>query len=175
MNASRQAPTLPPRPVGSPCPSSTLMSSSATIAARAAGDLDGDRDGVTLRQLGGLEADDDQRLRAVEPGRPLGLDRVEDPQLAGHSLACTIWRTASVPASHVGNTMPAVARNVGRRWIAHPRLGDHAEDPLAADRPSGPGSALRPNPGSRRLSHHPFGVSIRTDSTKSSMWVWLVA
>ena len=38
-------------------------------------------------------------------------------QLAGHSLACTIWRTASQPASQVGNVMPAVARNVGRRWM----------------------------------------------------------
>ena len=67
-------------------------------------------------------------------------------QFAGHSLACTIWRTASVPASHVGNTMPAVARNVGRRWIAHPRLGDDAEDPLAADHQAvgaGPGARAR--------------------------------
>ena len=54
-------------------------------------------------------------------------------QLAGHSLACTIWRTASAPASHVGKTMPAVARNVGRRWIRIQASRDHAEDALTAD------------------------------------------
>ena len=96
-------------------------------------------------------------------------------QLAGHSLAWTIWRTASVPDSHVGNTMPAVARNVGRRLDPHPRLGDHAEDALAADDHPVGRRARRPSPGRRRLSHQPCGVSIRTDSTKSSMWVWLVA
>ena len=95
-------------------------------------------------------------------------------QLAGHSLACTIWRTASAPASQVGNTMPAVARNVGRRWI---RIQASVITPRMPSLPitirSGLGPA--PEPGSRRLSHHPCGVSMRTDSTKSSMWVWLVA
>ena len=32
-----------------------------------------------------------------------------------------------------------------------------------------------PEPGSRRLSQTPLGVSARTDSTKSSMWVCSVA
>jgi hypothetical protein len=32
-----------------------------------------------------------------------------------------------------------------------------------------------PDPGSRRLSHGPRGVSARIDSTKSSMCVWRVA
>ena len=45
-----------------------------------------------LRHLGRLEADDHQRLRAVEPGRPLRLLRVEQaevrrPQLGLHDLA----------------------------------------------------------------------------------------
>ena len=38
-------------------------------------------------------------------------------RLAGHSLACTRWRTASQPADHDENVTPAVARNTGRRWI----------------------------------------------------------
>ena len=37
-------------------------------------------------------------------------------RLAGHSLACTRWRTASQPWSHDPNVTPAVARNTGRRW-----------------------------------------------------------
>ena len=95
-------------------------------------------------------------------------------QLAGHSLACTMWRTATVPVAHDGKTIPAVARNVGRRWI---RIQASVMRPRTPSLPmtmrSGLGPA--PEPGSRRLSHQPLGVSIRTDSTKSSMWVWLVA
>ena len=70
--------------------------------------------------------------------------------------------------------MPAVARNVGRRWI---RIQASVITPRMPSLPitirSGLGPA--PEPGSRRLSHQPCGVSMRTDSTKSSMWVWLVA
>ena len=91
-------------------------------------------------------------------------------QLAGQSFACTIWRTASVPISHDGNTMPAVARKVGRRWIRiHASLITPRMPSLPITSRSGLGPA--PEPGSRRLSHHPLGVSMRTDSTKSSMCV----
>ena len=95
-------------------------------------------------------------------------------QFAGHSLACTIWRTASVPAAHVGNTMPAVARNVGRCWT---RIHASVITPRIPSLPTTMRSGLGPGAraGRRRLSHQPFGVSIRTDSTKSSMWVWFVA
>ena len=91
-------------------------------------------------------------------------------RFAGHSLACTIWRTASVPASHVGNTMPAVARNDGRRCT---RIHASVITPRIPSLPTTIRSGLgpAPDPGRRRLSHHPFGVSIRTDSTKSSMCV----
>jgi hypothetical protein len=70
--------------------------------------------------------------------------------------------------------MPAVARKVGRRWI---RIQASEMTPRIPSLPmtmrSGLGPA--PEPGSRRLSHQPAGVSMRTDSTKSSMCVWLVA
>ena len=95
-------------------------------------------------------------------------------RLAGHSLACTIIRTASQPAAHESNVIPAVARNTGRRWI---RIHASVTMPRIPSEPitirSGLGPA--PLPGRRRLSHHPLGVSIRTDSTKSSMCVWFVA
>ena len=95
-------------------------------------------------------------------------------RLAGHSLACTICRTASYPAAHDGNVTPAVARYCGRRCrrihapVMIPRMPS-----LPITIRSGDGPA--PEPGRRRDSHHPRGVSMRTDSTKSSMWVWLVA
>ena len=91
-------------------------------------------------------------------------------RLAGHNLACTIIRTASQPAGHESNVIPAVDRNVGRFWI---RIHASVTTPRIPSEPmtirSGLGPA--PLPGRRRLSHHPCGVSIRTDSTKSSMWV----
>ena len=144
-------------------------------AAGGAGDVDRHADGVALRQLGRLEADDDAAtaVPSSPAARPASTgSRMR--QFAGHSLACTIWRTASVPASHVGNTMPAVARNVGRRWIRiHASVMTPRMPSLPITMRSGLGPA--PEPGSRRLSHHPLGVSMRIDSTKSSMWVWLVA
>ena len=70
--------------------------------------------------------------------------------------------------------MPAVARNVGRAWMRiHASVMTPRMPSLPMTMRSGDGPA--PEPGRRRLSHQPCGVSIRTDSTKSSMWVWLVA
>ena len=85
-----------------------------------------------------------------------------------------MWRTASQPAAQSANVTPAVARNTGRRCT---RI--HA-DVMMPRMPSLPiiirsGDGPAPEPGSRRDSHQPRGVSTRTDSTKSSMWVWLVA
>ena len=54
-------------------------------------------------------------------------------RLAGHSLACTMWRTASYPAAQSANVTPAVARNTGRRCTRIHADGDDAEDALAAD------------------------------------------
>ena len=128
-----------------------------------------------LRQLGRLEADDHQRLRAVEPGRPLRLVRVEQaevrrPQLGLHDLADA---PRCRPPSE-SNVTPAVARKVGRRWMRiHASLMIPRMPSLPITIRSGDGPA--PEPGKRRDSHQPCGVSMRTDSTKSSMWVWFVA
>ena len=95
-------------------------------------------------------------------------------RFAGHSFACTIILTASQPAAHESNVIPAVARNTGRFWIrthASETMPKIPSEPITIRSGLGPA----PLPGRRRLSHHPFGVSIRTDSTKSSMWVWFVA
>ena len=83
-------------------------------------------------------------------------------------------RTASYPEPQVGNRTPAVARKRGRactRTQASEMMPRIPSLPITMRSGLGPA----PLPGSRRDSHHPFGVSIRTDSTNSSMWVWLVA
>ena len=70
--------------------------------------------------------------------------------------------------------MLAVPRNRGRAWIrihASVMIPRMPSDPMTSRFGSGPA----PEPGSRRASHQPAGVSIRAVSTKSSMWVWLVA
>ena len=95
-------------------------------------------------------------------------------RFAGHSFACTMRRTASAPASHEPNTTPAVARKRGRAWLRiHASVMMPRMPSLPITRRSGLGPA--PEPGRRRLSHQPCGVSMRVDSTKSSMWVWFVA
>ena len=77
-------------------------------------------------------------------------------------------------ADHEAKVTPAVARKVGRRWMRiHASLMIPRMPSLPITMRSGDGPA--PEPGSRRDSHHPWGVSMRTDSTKSSMCVWLVA
>ena len=95
-------------------------------------------------------------------------------RLAGHSLAWAICRTASLPSAQESKVMPAVARNTGR---ACTRIQASVITPRMPSEPitmrSGLGPA--PDPGKRRDSHQPCGVHMRTDSTKSSMWVWLVA
>ena len=84
-------------------------------------------------------------------------------QFAGHSFACTMSRTAAVPASQVGNTTPAVARNVGRRWMRIHASVITPSDPLAADdhavraRPgAGSGQAPALPPPLRREHAHRF-------------------
>jgi hypothetical protein len=70
--------------------------------------------------------------------------------------------------------MLAVARNRGRAWIrihAWVMIPRMPSDRMASRFGSGPA----PEAGSRRASHQPAGVIIRTVSMNSSMWVWLVA
>ena len=143
-------------------------------AAAGPGDLDRLDDVVALAQFGRLERDDHQGLGAVQAGRPLGLGRIEDPEVGRPQLGLHDVAHGVVPGGPVANVMPAVARNTGRRCT---RIHAEVMMPRMPSLPiiirSGDGPA--PEPGSRRDSHQPCGVSIRTDSTKSSMWVWLVA
>ena len=83
-------------------------------------------------------------------------------------------RAASQLPSHVENVTPAVARYFGLTCIriqASVMIPRIPSLPIAMRFGSGPA----PPPGRRLLSHHPDGVSIRTDSTNSSMCVWFVA
>ncbi len=119
MNASRHAPTLPPRPVGSPRPSSTRMSSSATMPPARAGDARRRR-----RSAWRCDSSADSKptitsdWRAVEAGRPAGLGRVEDaavgrPQLRLHDLAHGLG--AGLPRS--GTRCRPWPGTSGRRWM----------------------------------------------------------
>ena len=73
-----------------------------------------------------------------------------------------------------GKVTPADARYWGRACIRiHASVMMPSMPSLPMAMRSGLGPA--PLPGSRRDSHTPVGVTMRTDSTKSSMWVWLVA
>ena len=95
-------------------------------------------------------------------------------QLAGQSLVWTMRRAASAPAAKVGKVTPADARNTGRAWM---RIQASVMMPRMPSLPIAIRSGLGPAPlpGRRRDSQRPDGVTIRTDSTMSSICVWLVA
>ena len=95
-------------------------------------------------------------------------------QLDGYSPDCDSARTASAPAAKSANRTPAEAR-----WVGRGRTRTHASV-ITPRVPSEPisirsGEIPAPEPGSRRDSQTPAGVSARTDSTRSSMWVSSVA
>ena len=91
-------------------------------------------------------------------------------QLDGYSPDWASARTASAPCSKLSNRTRAEAR-----WVGRGRTRIHASvmTPRIPSEPisirSGLGPA--PEPGSLRLSQIPLGVTARTDSTRSSMWV----
>ena len=124
----------PPRPVGAALPSSTLTSSSSTRPPHS-------RAMSTASPMlcrCDSSADSKPTIKsACVPSSPGGSAQPRPDRgcgkFAGHSFACTIWRTASQAGC------PRVERRP-RRWPgtrppldAHPRLGDDAEDALAAD------------------------------------------
>ena len=68
MKALRQAPTAPPRPVALPSPSSMRTSASSMWPPQFARDGDRFPDAGALRHIGGLEADDEERLASIQAG-----------------------------------------------------------------------------------------------------------
>ncbi len=81
-----------------------------------------------------------------------------------------ISRTASAPSKKLLKRTEAEARNVGflrRRTQASVMMPKMPSEPM--NRRSGLGPA--PEPGRRRVSSVPAGVTTRVLSTKSSMWV----
>ena len=91
-------------------------------------------------------------------------------QFAGYSPACEIARNALAAVKKSGNCTAPPARNLGRScnriqaWVMMPRM---PSEPISSRSGLGPA----PEPGSRRVSITPFGVTTRSDSTRSSMWV----
>ncbi len=95
-------------------------------------------------------------------------------QLAGYRPDWEISRTAAAAARKSSNSTPHEALNSGRgrtRIQASPITPRIPSEPISARSGEGPA----PDPGSRLLSQVPRGVIARTDSTRSSMWVWRVA
>ena len=170
--AAAPAPTGPSWPVGAPV--RRRQRSSRRDLAAASRRSRPRRDVGRLRQLGRLEADDDQslvpsspaarRLRRVEDAevrRPeLGLDDVPDGLGAGHP---GIEHTPG-GGPEVG---PAWMRIQASVMIAEDALASRSTMPIRARAGAAAGQPSRLPPAR--------GVSMRTDSTKSSMWVWLVA
>ena len=165
-NASRHAPTAPPRPpLGRPShsPPCSRQISSARSQPRA------------RRVVGRLEAEHEQRVRPSPAPVCCASSASIRRQLAGSSPDWASARTASAPRGERRRSARARAARCGRpRLHAHPRLGDHAEDPLRAEQqPVGRRAGARAGqaarlPRARRRD--------RADgSTRSSMWVRRVA
>ncbi len=91
-------------------------------------------------------------------------------QVAGSSPACSRARTACAPAANEGAASVAAQRCAGRGWArSHAEVMTPSVPSLPSSSRSGEGPA--PEPGSRRDSQVPVGVTARTDSTRSSTWV----
>jgi hypothetical protein len=95
-------------------------------------------------------------------------------QLAGYTAACEIDRTAAMAAVTSPNLTDADALNRGRSCsrihasVITPRVPSEPRNIRSGDGPA-------PEPGSRHDSLIPAGVTTRSDSTRSSMWVCSVA
>ena len=168
MKAFLQAPTAPPRPVGRPVPSETTMSASSTLPEHSLAMSTA----MLMGHSWGISPDSKPTISsAVLPSSPALLPARSGSsrrKLAGHSLVWTMRRAASYPRSQEGKVTPAVARYLGRSWtLIHASVMIPRMPSLPRARRSGLGPA--PLPGRRLDSHQPAGVSIRTDSTMSSM------
>ena len=95
-------------------------------------------------------------------------------QLVGYRPDCESSLTACAPAMKSSKRTGAEARWTGRgrtRTHASVMIPSVPSDPMSIRS----GEVPAPEPGSRRDSHTPAGVTARTDSTRSSMWVYTVA
>ena len=94
--------------------------------------------------------------------------------LAGNKPACAIARTAPAAARKSGKRNPAVALKDTRPWTltqASVTTPSEPSEPMTSRSGLGPA----PDPGSRRDSILPAGVTMVTFSTRSSIWVYRVA
>lgn len=95
-------------------------------------------------------------------------------QLAGLRPDWDRARTARTPASHRAKPTEAPARQRGRScrrsqaWVITPSAPSEPRNMRSGDGPA-------PDPGRRRDSTTPAGVTTRSDSVRSSMWVRCVA
>ena len=94
--------------------------------------------------------------------------------MVGNSADWATARVASTPSAYRSNVTPADARQRGRSCtrihasVMMPRLPSEPRNRRSGDGPA-------PDPGSRRDSLIPVGVTTRIDSTRSSMWVYTLA
>ena len=168
----RHAPAAPSR-----APSPPLRRAPAPsrhLAAAHRGKLERARHPRVERVIGGLEAEHEHRGVAAAGAGVRGLERVEQPAVrrvqARLRERAHGSRAAREALARPGSARDADARKRGPILQPHPRLGDHAERALGADEEAiGLGPA--PEPGRRRVSTTPVGVTTRSDSTKSSMCV----
>jgi hypothetical protein len=123
--------------------------------------------------VGALEAEHEHARAAVARARGLRLARVE--QAAVGRREARLRERAYAAAPRAKPCSPAkrtdtLARKRGRSWS---RIHASVMMPSAPSEPRNRRSGLgpAPDPGSRRLSLIPAGVTTRIDSTKSSMWV----
>ena len=127
----------------------------------------------------GWSADSKPRTRsAPAPGERVA-DSIASPassrrQFTGNRPDWASARTAAAPVGEPGNSTPADVFHRGRSCR---RIHASVITPSAPSEPrnrrSGDGPA--PDPGSRRDSVVPDGVTTRSDSQRSSMWVYTVA
>ena len=166
--AFRQAPTASGRPVSSPDWSRILTWSSSTTSPQFLAMA------ITCRMCSPCGTSPDSKPRtstACSPSKPRAFGASPGSskrQFAGHNFVCTICLTASAPAPKEENVTAAEARKRGRAWS---RVQASAIIPRIPSLPNTSRSGLGPAPlpGRRRDSQMPLGVTIRTDSTKSSM------
>ena len=122
------------------------------------------------RVVGRFERQHEQREAAVVDAVDGAFVGIDQAQVGGNSPACATARTARAPARKSSNASAAPARKVGRscrRSQASVITPSAPSEPII--RRSGLGPA--PEPGRRRLSITPAGVTTRRLSTKSSIWV----
>ena len=174
INASRQAPTDPPRRLAWPSPLSMVSSSSSTRPpwSRAMATA------LLMCSPWGMSADSKPIIKsALFPSSPAFAPASAGSRIrrfAGQSFVWTMARTASQPECQSSNRTPALALNLGRfcRRSQHSLMMPRApSEPITIRSGLGPA----PLPGKRRVSIHPAGASMRVDSTKSSICVWFVA